>query len=78
MDLSNYKLIPWKEYNLSDNGKYAPIGSKPIFFTMKHYYQSDINLLHPYAIGFVLHDLMKNDDKVLMSKVHISDLYIKT
>lgn len=73
MDRNNYEVFPRMKYTVVDNGTYAPIGSKPLFLSMKR--KTNLNNEdHPYVKGYVINDLQPDDEDIPESKVLIDHI----
>ena len=70
----NYKIEPWKKYKLPDNGVYAPKGSEPTFHTENTIFERMINPMHPFCVGYIMHNQMKPDDIVPKRKLFVSEV----
>jgi hypothetical protein len=66
-----YVLVPWKQYKVCDNGVFAPKGSNPLFHTEHGNMTHDMNPLHPFVQGYIMHDQMKEDEFVPKRRIQI-------
>lgn len=67
-----YNLIPWKQYDIIDNGIFAPKGSNPKFFTEHSNMKDDENPKHPNVIGYIMHDQQAPTDIVPKKMININ------
>jgi hypothetical protein len=73
-DDEKYELVPWKQYKVRDNGVFAPKGSNPKFHTEHNNMTYDMNPLHPFVIGYIIHDQMKPDELVPKRQINIINI----